>query len=95
MEQAKYHNRYGDEIIFKKINENQIEMIGGQYYRTGYNEDGKSIMFIDPSGGPFIQIGTDLGRYFDDGVKRVVKSIEPNKKIIFNIEILANEPTKP
>lgn len=85
MENAKYINRYGDEIIFKEINENQIEMIGGQYYRTGYNEDGKSIMFVDPSGGPFIQVGTDLGRYFGDGIKRVVKSIEPNEKIIFNI----------
>lgn len=84
MENAKYINRYGDEIIFKKINENQIQMIGGQYYRTGYNED-ETINFVDPSGGPFIQVGTDLGRYFGDGIKRVVKSIESNEKIIFNI----------
>jgi len=84
MKTAKYINRYGDAIIFKEINENQIQMIGGNYYRTGYNQDG-TINFVDPSGGPFIQEGTDLGRYFEDGIKRVVKSIESNEKIIFNI----------
>ncbi len=84
MKTAKYINRYGDAIIFKEINENQIQMIGGDHYRTGYNQDG-TINFVDPSGGPFIQEGTDLGRYFEDGIKRVVKSIESNEKIIFNI----------
>ena len=84
MKTAKYINRYGDAIIFKEINENQIQMIGGNYYRTGYDQDG-TINFVDPSGGPFIQEGTDLGRYFEDGIKRVVKSIESNEKIIFNI----------
>ena len=85
MKTAKYINRYGDAIIFKEINENQIQMIGGDYYRTGYNQDG-TINFVDPSGGPFIQEGTDLGRYFEDGVKRVVKSIIINEDgKIFNI----------
>ncbi len=85
MKSAKYTNRYGDTITFQYINENQIQMLGGQYYRTGYSQDGEQIEFVDPSGGPFISIGTDIGRYFEDGVKRVVKSIEPNEKIIFNI----------
>ena len=84
MKTAQYINRYGDEIIFKKINENQIEMIGGEYFRVGSQDN--QIQFVDPSGGPFIQIGTDLGRYFEDGVKRIVKSIEVNEKKIFNIE---------
>jgi hypothetical protein len=85
MKQTKYHNRYGDEIIFKEINENQIEMIGGEYYRTGYNEDG-IIDFVDPSGGPFIQLGTELGRYFNDNQSRIVKSIIVEDKKIY-IEI--------
>ena len=85
MKSANYINRYGDTITFQYINENQIQMLGGQYYRTGYSQDGKQIEFVDPSGGPFISVGTDIGRYFEDGVKRVVKSIEPNEKIIFNI----------
>jgi hypothetical protein len=84
MKNASYINRYGDEIIFKEINENQIQMLGGDHYRTGYEQDG-TINFVDPSGGPFIQVGTDLGRYFGDGVKRVIKSIESNEKIIFNV----------
>jgi hypothetical protein len=86
MKQAKYHNRYGDEIIFKEINENQIEMIGGEYYRTGYNKDGM-IDFVDPSGGPFIQVGTELGRYFNDDQSRIVKSIIVEDKKI-HIEII-------
>jgi hypothetical protein len=87
MKTAKYINRYGDEIIFKEINNNQIEMIDGECYRFGYqNNQDNQIQFVDPSGGPFIQIGTDLGRYFEDGVKRIVKSIEVNEKKIFNIE---------
>jgi hypothetical protein len=49
-------------------------MIGGEYYRIGYNED-KTINFVDPSGGPFIQVGTELGRYFEDGIERKIKSI--------------------
>lgn len=81
MKTAEYINRYGDRIIFKEINENQIEMIGGSYYRTGYNQD-ETINFVDPAGGPFIQIGTDLGRYFDDKIKRVVKSISFNENKI-------------
>jgi len=84
MKTAKYINRYGDAIIFQHINDNQIQMIGGDYYRIGYNQD-ETVNFVDPSGGPFIQEGTDLGRYFEDGIKRVVKSIESNEKIIFNI----------
>jgi len=85
MKQAKYHNRYGDEIIFKEINKNQIEMIGGEYYRTGLDQDG-TINFVDPSGGPFIQVGTELGRYFNDDQSRIVKSIIVEDKKI-HIEI--------
>jgi len=84
MKTAEYTNRYGDVITFQYINENQIQMIGGNYYRTGYNED-KTINFVDPSGGPYLGVGMDIGRYFEDGVKRVIKSVESNEKIIFNI----------
>jgi len=85
MKTAKYINRYGDAIIFQHINDNQIQMIGGDYYRIGYNQD-ETVNFVDPSGGPFIQEGTDLGRYFEDGIKRIVKSINVNEDgKIFNI----------
>jgi hypothetical protein len=79
MKQAKYNNRYGDDIIFTELSETEIEMSGFEYYRWG--ED-----FIDPSGGPFIRIGTDVGRYFDDDKLRKVKAINvKNNKIILTI----------
>ena len=68
MKQVKYNNRYGDDIVFTELNENEIHMHGFDYYRYGND-------FIDPSGGPFIRVGIDIGRYFGDGKERKVKSI--------------------
>jgi hypothetical protein len=85
MKIAKYINRYGDKIIFKEISENEIEMLGFEYFRSGLNEN-KETTFIDPSGGPFISVGTDVGRYFEDGIERRIKSIERLEgKIILSI----------
>ena len=83
MKTASYINRYGDDIIFKQISDNQIEMIGGDYYRVGTNADGV-VEFVDPSGGPFIRVGMDVGRYFMDGKIRVIKeiSLKDNKATI-------------
>lgn len=61
-------NRYGDNLVFEEINENIIQMSGFDHYRCGND-------FIDPSGGPFIQIGSDIGRYFNDNKIRKVKKI--------------------
>ena len=74
---ATYQNRYGDDIIFEKLDDNTIKMSGFKYFRTGYNND-KTIYFVDPSGGPFIQIGTNVGRYFGGGNSMIVKLIEQN-----------------
>jgi hypothetical protein len=40
---------------------------------------------IDPSGGPYISLGTNIGRYFDGKIgKQIVEKIElTNGKIIF------------
>jgi len=71
---ATYYNRDGDNIIFETIdNTNTVTMSGFTYYRTGGDEH--NIEFIDPAGGPFIQIGTDVGRYFDGEPKMIVQSI--------------------
>lgn len=41
---------------------------------------------VDPSGGPYICLGSDLQYFFKDGKKRIVKNIEPTQnKIIFTI----------
>lgn len=79
MKRVTYHNRYGDNIVFEETGPTTVTMSGFEHYRMG--ED-----FIDPSGGPYIQIGTDVGRYFDDGKERRVKAINIIEgKAVFSI----------
>lgn len=41
---------------------------------------------VDPSGGPYISLGMDIGRYFEDGVTRIVDEIQfDNNKTIFTV----------
>lgn len=68
MKRATYTNRYGDNLVFEEINENTVQMSGFDHYRCGND-------FVDPSGGPYIQIGSDVGRYFNDRKIRKVKKI--------------------
>lgn len=69
MKRVIYNNRYGDNIVFEEAGPTVIIMYGFEHYSMGEN-------FIDPSGGPYIQIGTDIGRYFNDNKERRVKSIK-------------------
>jgi hypothetical protein len=71
-----YYNRYGDDIIFEKLEDNKIHMYGFVYYRTGYNEEGSALDFVDPAGGPYISVGTNLKNYFKSKKDMIVKSIE-------------------
>ena len=34
-----YHNRYGDEIKFERVDDNTVEMTGYTYYRAGWSND--------------------------------------------------------
>jgi hypothetical protein len=73
-----YINRYGDNIVFEQIAENQISVSGYDgHFRVGYDKsDPKTYTMFDPSGGPYIEIGTDVGRYFDGKIgKQIVESI--------------------
>jgi len=46
-----------------------------------------TIINVDPSGGPYISIGTDLNEFFNDGLKRIVESIDIQpSQIIFKIK---------
>lgn len=78
----------GDDIQFELISENQIIMSGFDHYRIGFYSDGK-LEFIDPSGGPFISVGTDMNRYFDGRLKKETKIKEIHStddgKIILNV----------
>lgn len=87
---AIYQNRMGDNIQFEVISENEIKMTGiDGGYRVGYNSD-ESLNFVDPFGGPFINIGTDMNRYFDGQFKKEVKIVSINKnetgEVILKVE---------
>jgi hypothetical protein len=80
----KFINRYGKPITFIKDENNIFEMKGGEYYRYLFNvdEEGnfKSYDAVDPSGGPFISVGTDL-EYIDENLKGlIVEEINIDKK---------------
>jgi hypothetical protein len=59
-------NRYGDEYNFEKVSENTYTIVGDlKYWRYGGREgqermDMNDLGFVDPSGGPFISVGTPI-----------------------------------
>ncbi len=57
------YNRYDDNIYLQHYKNDDWLLKGDdgclQYVRVGFNED-KSICFVDPSGGPFLSIGTKV-----------------------------------
>lgn len=72
---VEYNNRYRDRLFFTE-NENEIVMTGAKYLRYGYDEDPSEVNMVDPSGGPYIEIGTNLRHIFKDGKDRFVEAIE-------------------
>lgn len=79
-------NRYGDEYSFNKVDENTYTIVGDlKYWRYGGKEgqsemDFSDLGFVDPSGGPFIDIGYPIeGRF----VKRI-RSLD--ESIFFEVE---------
>jgi hypothetical protein len=82
-----YINRYGDEIIFEQTETNKIEMSGYDVHiRVSYaDEEQTKYRMVDPSGGPYITTGMNIGRYFDGKIgNQIVEKIEfGNNKIIF------------
>ena len=59
-------NRYGDEYSFEKVAENTYTIVGDlKYWRCGGKEgqagiDDQDLGFVDPSGGPFIAVGSQI-----------------------------------
>lgn len=92
--EAIYKNRYKDKIVFEQ-NGDKITMTGynPEWIRVGYanKENGESdwntINMVDPSGGPYIALGSDLGLFYGDGIKRIVEGISINElSVIFKIK---------
>ena len=52
-----YHNRYNDHYQFLPNSSNSYKLDGNlDYFRHGFENTPDNIIFIDPSGGPFLEI---------------------------------------
>lgn len=57
-----------------------------RHYLKHAKSDKTRISMVDPSGGPYITLGMNIGRYFEDGIKRIVEEIKfADNKIIFTV----------
>lgn len=53
--------RYGNSAYVYELQPDVYRLFFQEnFYRVGYQEDGNSINFVDPSGGPFIEVGLEL-----------------------------------
>lgn len=59
---VKFKNRYGDKYAYKKLDENTILWTGEFKYNRASWDDEDRIIMIDPSGGPYIEQGWDMGK---------------------------------
>jgi len=80
-------NRYGDEYSFQKLSENTYTIVGDlKYWRYGGRDgqqqmDMSDIGYVDPSGGPFISLGS-----FIDGRRVVRIRVENGEQVLFEVE---------
>ena len=57
----KYTNRYGDVFTFELNKRGNVDWKGPfEYVRYGFGDNPDDITMVDPSGGPYITIGTDM-----------------------------------
>ena len=88
-------NRYGDEYRFEKIDEDTYTIKGNlKYWRYG-GKDGQSgidendLGFVDPSGGPFIAVGSKIEGRTVTRISVKTEWVDPfnkQQKIIFEVE---------
>lgn len=87
MIKTKFKNRDRLTLILEEIGSNQFKLTG--YLNIGVRfagEKGK-ITMVDPSGGPYIQLGDDLNYYFKGNNKMIINKIEVNENnITFTID---------
>lgn len=88
-------NRYGDEYRFEKISDNTYTIKGDlKYWRFGGKEgqseiDTNDLGFVDPSGGPFIAVGSKIENRTITKISIKSEWVDPFKKqetIIFEVE---------
>lgn len=58
MSKETYKNRYGDMFTFTIDSDGNVLMEGNfEYHRYSWNDNPDDITMIDPSGGPYLEIG--------------------------------------
>lgn len=79
-------NRYGVEYRFEPVTENTYTIVGAlEYWRYGGREgqermDFNDLGFVDPSGGPFIELGMKI-----EG-RKIQRIRAEGEKILFEVE---------
>ena len=79
-------NRYGVEYNFEKISDNTYTIVGElEYWRYGGREgqsemDFTDLGFVDPSGGPFIELGMSI-----EG-RKINRIRTEGEQILFEVE---------
>lgn len=72
-------NRYGKPIKFIRSGDDLV-MKGGEYYRYLFSDDGSGYFAVDPSGGPFVNVGMDMGSLHKKLNGNIVDAIHIDKK---------------
>ena len=78
-----YRNRYDDDISFENVSDTEIRMSGYDpgMLRLGWsNKKKKEYNMVDPSGGPYITPGTDMGLFGFKGF--YVVEIHPEEEYV-------------
>ena len=74
----KIRSRYGDIHKIIDNNDNSFDFIAADdsFTRFGFKKTPDAITFIDPSGGPFISVGSKLSDYSKDLPPKTIKRIK-------------------
>lgn len=85
-----YHNRYRDKIIFTHEGD-EVKMEGGNWYRYGFDDD-NTINMVDPSGGPYIELGNNLNAFwpkakYQDLIVKSIKLVNTETETIVTFKI--------
>ena len=68
MNKVEYKNRYGDIFTFEVNERKNIDWKGNfEWCRVGYEDNPNDLIMVDPSGGPYIDLGTDMSLFGLEG----------------------------
>jgi len=74
-ETAYIKGHYGTRTLFGSLIGNEVHLVLlSEYYRFG--NDGDRLSFVDPSGGPFVSVGTPMSEYHRLFPKKAIKAID-------------------